>query len=216
MKPKSRQKRAGNAMGDWEKLLSAQVIIQDKFPECVLVGGTADADHVHPDLKRRFAEILRRVEAEAGWTTARVEPPVLLLGHFRGVRTGIRQLFRSKPLETTTIRGLCVPTVEEMLRSKAILIVRRNTTRDFIDFVALMDHLGMERCLRALESLDRLYPQTEKGAVRRQLALQLAEPKPWDLSQTDLRKYKALKEPYTDWKEIMRRAIAIAQRIVEG
>src|SRR3990167_5766569 len=115
---------------EWERLLSAQMAFQADFPECVLVGGTAaalhahhrvsiDADHTHPKLKERFAEILKKVEKEAGWRTKKLEPPVLILGNFQGVRTGIRQLIRSKPLETTIIRGLKIPTPEELLRIKA-------------------------------------------------------------------------------------------------
>lgn len=210
---------------EWEKLISVQNLFQSRFPESVLVGGTAaalhaghrvsmDADYVVVDLKKRFEEILAQVEREAGWSTKRLEPPVLILGHFKGVRTGIRQLIRSAPLETTTIRGLRVPTEEEILRIKAYLIVRRNATRDFIDFVALYDHLGVGKSLVALASLDRLYPQDNGDSITRQLVLQLAEPKPWDLSETDLSHYKSLKKPYTNWKEIRQRTHAAGQKIM--
>lgn len=222
---KKTRKKTSKGLPDWEKLLSAQLIFQARFPEVVLVGGTAaalhvrhrisvDADHVLPDLKNRFAEILRELERAAGWRTKRLEPPVMILGHFKGVRTGVRQLVRSAPLETTTVRGLRVPTVEEMLRIKAYLIVRRNTTRDFIDFVALFDHLGVKQAQVALASLDHLYPQEEGNSVTQQLVIQLSEPKPWDLSQTDLRTYKGLKEPYTDWQEVKRRAFVAGQKII--
>ena len=211
-------------MGEWERLLSAQLVFQSDFPECVLVGGTAavlhaghrvsmDADHVHPDLKKKFDEILNKLEKEAGWKTSRLEPPVLILGHFQGVRTGIRQLIRSQPLETMMVRGLKVPTPEEILRIKGFLIVKRNATRDFIDFVALLDHLGMKRSLKALAVLDALYPQEKNQSVSQQLMLQLAEPKPWDLTQTDLSHYKNLKAPYADWNEIKNRALAASQKL---
>ncbi|MBI5298732.1 MAG: hypothetical protein HY877_00315 [Deltaproteobacteria bacterium] len=220
-------KKKTNKLPAWEELLSAQTLFQSHFPESVLVGGTAaalhaghrisiDADHVLPDLKKRFAEILGQVEKEAGWKTSRMEPPVLILGNFQGVRTGIRQLIRKKPLETTMVKGLRVPTVTETLRIKAYLIVKRNTTRDFIDFVALFDHLGAEKALKALASLDDLYPQENEESVSKQLALQLAQPKPWDLTQTDLSQYKSLKEPYTDWNEVKRRAGAAGLRILES
>ncbi len=137
-----------------------------------------DADHVHSQLKEKFAEILKKVEEEAGWRTKRLEPPVLILGNFQGVRTGIRQLIRSKPLDTTIIRGLKVPTAEEILRIKACLIVKRNATRDFIDFIALFDHLGTKCSLVALSTLDLCYPQEKGVSVAQQLALQLAEPQP--------------------------------------
>ncbi|OGP08161.1 MAG: hypothetical protein A2048_00465 [Deltaproteobacteria bacterium GWA2_45_12] len=201
------------------------MVFQSHFPECILVGGTAaslhaghrislDADHVFTDLKKRFQNILKEVEKEAGWRTKRLEPPVLILGHFQGVRTGLRQLIRKAPLETTIVRGLKIPTLEEMLRIKAYLVVRRNTTRDFIDFVALFDRLGVSKALEALDSLDRLYPQREDNSISQQLAIQLAEPKPWDLLQTDLSRYKALQSPYTHWKEVVRRAYAAGQKII--
>ena len=220
-------KKKSNKLPAWEELLSAQAVFQSRFPESVLVGGTAaalhaghrisiDADHVLPDLKKRFTEILAQIEKEAGWKTSRMEPPVLILGNFHGVRTGIRQLIRKKPLETTTIRGLRVPTVGETLRITASLIVKRNSTRDFIDFVALFDHIGTEKSLKALTSLDDLYPQESGESVLKQLSIQLAEPKPWDLTQTDLSQYKSLKEPYTDWTEIKRRMGAAGLRILES
>ncbi|MBI2346902.1 MAG: hypothetical protein HYV03_08545 [Deltaproteobacteria bacterium] len=210
---------------EWERLISTECLFQSCFPECVLVGGTAAvlhaghrismaADYVLPDLQRRFAEILQKVEAKAGWRTRRIEPPVLILGHFQGIRTGIRQLMRMAPLETTVVRGLRCPTPEEILRIKAYLIVQRNATRDYIDFIALFDHLGVQRALQALQPLDQLYPQKEGTAVSQQLAMQLADPKPWDFAETDLRAYKALKAPYTDWAEVKRRAAAAGQKII--
>ncbi len=218
------KKKEPTALSDWEKLISAQMIFQSHFPECVLVGGTAAAlhaghrismaaDYVLPNLKKQFAEVLKKVEEEAGWSTKRLEPPVLILGHFHSVRVGIRQLIRSTPLETTVVRGIRIPTVEEMLRIKGYLIVRRNATRDYIDFAALFDNLGVERSLKALESIDSLYPQKEGGSISQQLSLQLAEPKPWDLSQTDLSHYKAITPPYADWKEVKHRLSAAAQKI---
>lgn len=225
MKKPRQKKPSTTVLDEWERLLSTQLLFQADFPECVLVGGTAaalyaghrisfDADHVLPDLKERFAELLHKVETEVGWRTNRIEPPVLILGHFHGVRTGIRQLQRAVPLETQVVRGLRVPTPEEILRIKAYLIVRRNTTRDYIDFAALVDHLGMSRTLAALRSLDQLYPQENETTITQQLALQLAEPRPWDLSQTDLSTYKSLQAPYTEWNEIKRRVFTVGQALL--
>lgn len=222
---KKGKEQASHHLSEWERLLSAQAVFQSHFPESVLTGGTAaalhaghristDADYVLSDLKKRFSEILKKVEEEAGWRTKRLEPPVLILGHFDGVRTGIRQLIRSEPLETITVKGLKIPTIDEMLRIKAYLIVRRNATRDYIDFVALFDHLGVKKAQEALSSLDRLYPQEGGNSITQQLAIQLSEPKPWDLSQTDLSRYKGLKEPYTDWEEVKRRAFMAGQKII--
>ncbi len=168
-----------------------------------------------PDWERLLsALILSEVEKEAGWQTKRLEVPVMILGNFKGIRTGIRQLIRSAPLETTTVRGLKIPTIEEMIRIKAYLIVRRNTARDFIDFVALFDHLGVKKAQETLASLDHLYPQKGGNSITQQLAIQLAEPKPWDLSKTNLVDYKALKDPYKNWSEIKHRASVAGQKII--
>ncbi len=222
-----KKNKSRETLPDWERLISAQVIFQSHFPESVLTGGTAaalhvnhrvsiDADYVLSDLKKRFADILKKVEQEAGWKTNRIEPPVLILGNFQGVRTGIRQLIRSKPLETTLVRGLRIPTIPECLRIKGYLIVKRNTTRDFIDFIALYDRLGVKESIEALDSLDFCYPQMENAtSISQQLAIQLAEPKPWDFDQADLSHYKSLKKPYTDWTEVKKRIFSAAQRLMQ-
>lgn len=116
--------------------------------------------------------------------------------------------------ERVAVRRLKVPTPDEILRIKAYLIVRRNSTRDYIDFVARWDHLGVTRAQRALHTLDTLYPQKGDTTVSQQLALQLADPRPWDLLETDLSQYKALKAPYTDWNEVKRRALTAGQKII--
>lgn len=220
-------KNKKKSLPEWERLVSAEAVFQSRFPESVLVGGTAcalhighrvslDADYVLTDLHKRFAEVLAKVEQESGWHTKRLQPPVLILGNFEGVRTGIRQLVRHQPLETMVIRGFKVPTLAEMLRIKAYLIVKRNTTRDYVDFIAMYDHLGVTESLRALDSLDTLYPQDDPDiSVTQQLAIQLSEPKPWDLSETDLRKYKRLQAPYTDWQEVAHRLCLSAQKIIQ-
>ena len=82
----------------------------------------------------------------AGWTTARVNRPVLILGSLDGIETGVRQLIRTEPLETTTvsagIQEITIPTEAEILRIKGFLLLRRNATRDYVDFAALADHVG--------------------------------------------------------------------------
>ena len=130
---------------EWEQLLSAAAHLQEILPGTTLVGGTAvaifaqhrlsrDADHVLPDLRERFDEVLAQLEAVAGWRTARVRRPVLILGSLDGIETGVRQMIREEPLETgdVSIAGvsLVVPTEEELLRIKAVLILRRNATRE--------------------------------------------------------------------------------------
>ncbi|MBU2852958.1 hypothetical protein [Acidithiobacillus ferriphilus] len=159
---------------EWEQVLSSAARLQTIIPDAVLVGGTAsvlyadhrssfDADHIVTDLRERFDEILAQLESVAGWKTARINRPVQILGSLDGVETGIRQLIRTAPLETATMdfdrHRITVPTQEEILRIKAVLILKRNATRDYIDFSALTANIGPEKAINALQRFDELYPQ---------------------------------------------------------
>jgi hypothetical protein len=214
---------------DWERVLTAAAWVQRIVPDAILVGGSAaamyadhrysaDDDHVVEHLKERFDEVLHNLEAAAGWSTARLKPPVLILENFNGVDTGIRNLIRQAPLETTTVRTpageIAVPTLPEMLRIKAWLVVSRNKMRDYIDTAALSDKLGPEGALAAMQSFDNLYPQPHVSA-RQQLMKQLSEPKPND-PDTDLRIYKALRVPYDRWEYVRERCSELAVALLRG
>jgi hypothetical protein len=43
-----------------------------------------------------------------------------------------------------------MPTAEEILRIKGVLILKRNATRDYLDFVAQSDHLCDDSAAHAL------------------------------------------------------------------
>jgi hypothetical protein len=94
-----------------------------------------------------------------------------------------------------------------MLRIKAVLILKRNATRDYIDFVAMRDRLGMLGTLAAMSSFDRLYPQPNGESPTQQLIVQLSSPMPFDLSQTDLSEFKKLSSRWQDWS-VIRKACA--------
>lgn len=202
---------------EWEQLLSAAAHLQEILPGATLVGGTAvaifaqhrlsrDADHVLPDLRERFDEVLAQLEAVAGWRTARVKKPVLILGSLDGIETGVRQMIREEPLETRELiigeARLVVPTEEELLRIKAVLILQRNTTRDYLDFAALAERLGPERVKQALGSLDKLYPQPNGESALQQLQVQLSNALPYDLEETNLSEYRNLHPSWHDWNRV--------------
>lgn len=202
---------------EWEQVLSAAAHLQQIFPDAVLVGGTAsalvahhrisvDADHVLTDLRQRFDEVLAQLESVAGWKTARVQRPVQILGSLDGIETGVRQLIRQQPLETRQIKhgdvSITVPTDAEMLRIKAVLILKRNATRDYLDFVALQDRLGEQATIETMNFFDRLYPQSNGASALQQLLIQLAEPKPYDLESTRLSEYKHLDPRWHDWNRV--------------
>jgi hypothetical protein len=202
---------------DWEKVLSAAAHLQEIIPAAVLVGGSAaalharhrislDADHVVPDLRERFDAVLTELEAVAGWKTARVQRPHQILGSLDGIMTGVRQLIRQKPLETQIVNcqgGLItLPTPAEMLRIKAVLILKRNATRDYLDFVAMDDKLGGPASAEAMRPFDQLYPQPNGESPLQQLVVQLANPLPYDLDETRLGEYKKLVPQWQDWSVV--------------
>lgn len=204
-------------MPEWERVLSAAARLQQILPGAVLVGGTAaalharhrfsrDADHVFTGLRERFDQILAQLESVAGWKTARVQRPVQILGSLDGIETGIRQLIREAPLKTLVVeysgQAITVPTKPEILRIKSALILRRNATRDYLDFVALADQLGDEKTADALKNFDSLYPQPNDASALQQLQIQLANPLPYDLEETRLTEYKDLAAKWHDWKVV--------------
>ena len=202
---------------DWELVLSSAARLQRILSDAVLVGGTAsaihaahrysrDADHVLTDLRHRFDEVLAQLESISGWTTARVQRPVQILGSLDGIETGIRQLIRAEPLETEVVEfkgaRITLPTEAELLRIKGVLILKRNATRDYLDFVALADRMGAEKVAHALQGFDRMYQQENAESPLQQLQAQLANALPYDLEGVDLREYKNLDARWHHWQAV--------------
>ena len=219
-----------STLPDWERVLSSAARLQQILPDAVLVGGTAsalyarhrlsaDADHVLTDLRHRFDDVLAQVEAVAGWKTARLKRPVQILGSLDGIETGIRQLIRDEPLETTQVDApggrLTIPTLSEIMRIKAVLILKRNATRDYLDFVALADVMGDEKVVEALRRFDRLYPQPNGESPLQQLQIQLAHPLPFDLDEVGLAEYKNLDARWHDWKTVASKCVECATLIFD-
>jgi hypothetical protein len=223
----------------WQKLLEAAAGIQGLLPGAVLIGGSAasihvkhrfsfDADHILSDLRENYKNVLDFLEGRDDWETARIHPPKLILGNFRGVETGIRQLMRRRPLETEQVevaKGIFVtlPTVPEMLRTKAWMVISRNTTRDFIDFAALANHLGVEAAVTTLEDLDDYYSDLVRGDKASpvvQLIRQLAEPSPSDLDEIDISRYKGIRPPFDSWEYIVgictKISVELGNRLADG
>ena len=223
-----------SAQEGWEQVLAAAARLQRLLPDATLVGGTAaaahaahrisfDDDHVLTDLRERFDEILDHLERSDGWLTARVNRPVLILGSLDGVETGIRQLIRIRPLEveeiSTPAGRLRVPTLEEMVRVKAWLVLRRNATRDYLDTVALADRLGVDAAARVALGLDAFYEDQVGAGGRRiatQLAKQLAGPAPYDLSDVDLPTYRSLAPRWQAWANVEAACAEIAHRMLDA
>lgn len=211
---------------EWEQLLSAERHLQALVPGAVLVGGTAaalhaghrrslDGDHVLDNLRPRFEEVLATLEAAAGWRTARVQKPVAILGQLDGVMTGIRQLRRTRPLETEVVSGLRVPTLAEMARVKAWLLATRHTVRDYLDTVVLLERLG-DAAARAFASFDELYRQHTGTSSLAEVVERLAAATPSDAPEIDLRSYKGLVAPWNDWGHLTARGRHWASLLATG
>jgi hypothetical protein len=163
------------------------------------------------DLRSRFDEVLTDLEAAAGWQTSRVQRPVVILGHLDGVMTGIRQLRRTKPLETEVVDGLKVPTLAEMARVKAWLLATRHTVRDYLDTVVLLERLGEARVGDAFASFDELYAQQSGTSPLVEVVERLGSADPSDRAKVDLTTYKDLVAPWNDWSHLAARGRHWAQ-----
>lgn len=188
---------------DWEKLLAAERHLQALVPGTVLVGGTAaalhaghrrshDGDHVLADLRDRFDEVLSALD---------------------GIPTGIRQLRRTAPLEVEEVEGLRVPTLPEMARIKAWLLATRNTVRDYLDLVVLLERLGDDDAVEALASLDELYPQPQAWVIA-EVVERLAAAGPVDRAEVELSSYRGLVVPWNRWEHVAARGRHFAKVLV--
>lgn len=217
---------------DWERLLADAALLQAKLPGAVLVGDTAavharhrisfDHDHVIRDLDKDYDTALAALESIVGWRTQRRVRGKLVLGRIDGIEAGLRNQRRSAPLETTTLelrddRKLTVPTIEEMLRIKAFLIVQRNATRDYLDVAALSDYLGPAKSAAALNRLSELYPEFvgEGGDVLSTVLVKLSNPDPFDLTEVDLSEYKGIIAPWNDWRAVIAQCRALALALLQ-
>jgi len=224
-----------DASAELVAVLESASRLQQLVPDAVLVGGSAaalyaghrdsyDHDHVLADLRDRFDVVLEALESVGEWVTNRVVPGKVILGQLGDIEAGVRQLIRTRPLETTQITlpsggVLTVPTAEETLRIKGFLIVRRNQTRDYLDVAALADRYGIPEAAAILARIDDYYAD-QHGAgrgVAAQLVRQLADPRPKDVSVTrELDAYRNLAIRWTDWGEVRTVCRQLAGEMLEA
>ena len=139
---------------------------------------------------------------------------------------GMSRLAMAQPVEFEEVpvgdRTLRVPTLPEITRIKAWLCLMRNATRDYIDFAALSHRLGDERTAEIISGMDEYYTDQQGPGGRRvatQVARQLAEPRPDDLSDIDLLSYRELERRWQDWGAVAdickRTAVRMLDRLAE-
>jgi hypothetical protein len=226
---------AAGASPELLAVLESASRLQQMVPDAVLVGGSAaalyaghrdsyDHDHVLADLRDRFEVVLEALESEGEWVTNRVIPGKVILGQLGDIEAGVRQMIRTRPLETARVtlpsgRALTVPTVEETLRIKGFLIVRRNQTRDYLDVAALADRYGLDEAAAVLARIDDYYADQhgEGSGVAAQLTRQLADPRPKDSSVTwQLGAYRNLARRWTDWEQVRSVCRQLAAEMIEA
>jgi Nucleotidyl transferase AbiEii toxin, Type IV TA system len=209
--------------------------LQRLVPGAVLVGGAAailyadhressDHDHVVADLADRFEMVLEAIEKDEDWATNRVTPGKVILGNLDGIEAGVRQMIRKAPLEATEVElpsgaTVTVPTLEETLRIKAFLIVRRNQTRDYLDLAALSERTGLDHAAEVLGRIDDYYGDQHGGGdgVASQLVRQLSDPQPADPEvTTQLGSYRRLRTRWSDWNAVTEALGEVAARMVIG
>jgi len=197
---------------DFGALLESAAKLQELVPDAVLVGGTAaalhaghrqsrDHDHVLADLRERFDTVLDAVEADDGWA-----------------------LIRERPLEVEQVElpsgaTLRVPTIDETLRIKAFLMIRRNQVRDYLDVAALADRMGVQRAAEVLREIDDYYAEQRAGdeAMASQVSRQLAQPMPRDVQVTaELAHYKGLDRRWTSWGAVTAALAEVAAAMITG
>jgi hypothetical protein len=229
-KPRTQPRRD---IADWERLLADAAILQAKIPNAVLVGGTAaalhaghrfsfDHDHVIEELSAHYDEAIAALETIVGWRPRRRIRGKLVLGEIDGIEAGLRNQRRAAPLETTVLelkdgRRVKIPTVEEMLRIKAFLVVQRNATRDYLDVAALSHHLGIDKSVSALERMNDLYAEFagEAGDMLTTVLVKLTDADPYDLTDVDLKEYKGITPPWNDWPAVQEQCRSLAKALLE-
>ena len=206
------------------QVLASAARLHEVLPDAVLEGGAAaafhaghrdsfDHDPVLSDLADRYGQVLEAMEATDGWVTSvrAGRPPLTLLGSLGGIDAGLRQLRRARPLEVVDValpddRHVRVPTLPEVLRIKAYLVVQRNQVRDYVDVVALADRLGHSEAVGVLADIDGYYDDRSAvgDSVLTALVQQLSEPRPRDTRVTgQLDAYKGLEPRWHDWATVV-------------
>ena len=229
-----------------QEVLASAARLQEVVPDAVLVGGSAaalhaghrdsfDHDHVMADLVDRYEAVLEAVEATEGWAMSvrASKPPFTIMGRLGGVQAGLRQMRRTRPLETCRVAvdldedegtegtegtelTVVAPTAPEALRVKAYLLVQRNVVRDHLDVVALADHLGIDLAVDVLAGIDDYYQDRseESGSVLTSLVTALASPSPRDVDVIDeLSRYKGLDPRWHRWGDVVAACQDLALRL---
>lgn len=224
----------GSPLPALQQVLASAARLQELVPDAVLVGGSAaayhaghrlslDHDHVVADLRDRFDIVLDALESDPDFVFNRATPGKIILGSLGDIEVGVRQLIRARDVEFEEAelpggKVVRVPTIEETLRIKAYLIVKRNQVRDYLDVAALADKVGAERAAEVLAGIDDYYadPGQSGEPVRSQVTRQLGNPRPKDTKTiSQLSSYKELVPRWHDWQDVTETVRLVAAHMVD-
>ncbi|MFF5626848.1 hypothetical protein ACFY5A_15910 [Microbacterium sp. NPDC012755] len=217
-----------------EELVESAARLQDLVPDAVLVGGSeaehyarqrvsTDHDYVLADLRDRFGFVLDALDHDGDFVLNRTTPGRIILGELGGIEAGVRQLIRTRPLEVQRVRlrsgaEVTVPTLEEIARIKAFLIVKRNQMRDYLDVAALSGAYGADVIGDMLAQVDDYYTDpshADDHPVQAQLIRQLAQPAPKDRSLiADVARRKGLVPRWRNWDDVVAECRTLAAHVI--
>lgn len=210
-------------MNGMENLYESAARLQRVAPDAVLVGGSAavfyaghrmsfDHDHVVANLQGRYDAVFEAVAGLDGWSTdpRATKPPMTIMGSLDGYQAGLRNLRRKAPLEVQELElpngdSLRIPTIHEVLRTKAFMIVRRNQVRDYLDVAAVSCEIGIPEACETLGRIDDYYTEFTgtNGSVLSELIWMLSEPNPADTrNKTSIAGYKGVKPEWGSWERV--------------
>jgi hypothetical protein len=211
-------------------VVKAGVKANREVPGSIALGGTicalfthhrssTDIDFVLQDLAQRFDEIREHLSEVPGWKEKMVRGPFTILGILDGIRIGYRQLRRTAPIETQTLETpvgpLVVPTIEELLRTKAFLCYDRNYTRDFVDFAELSCLLDTEKVVTVLSDLDERFKWEVQPTILVQVikSLLVVEPRDLDDSFHGYAQLRFLEPKLKSWEDVAARCREIGKQL---
>ena len=208
-----------NELSEWERLLAAERHLQYLIPGATLVGGTAaalharhrismDGDHVIEDLRDRFDPGSGNARgrcrlADRASPAARPDSPAELDGVPDGNPSASPY---AAARDRGAVSGLRVPTLAEMARIKAWLARRRGTRYGTTSIPSCSSSAWARkpwspRCDRSTRSTGSRAPPRRSP----RWPSVCASAAPADLATIDLRRYRALQPPWSDWAHVVAR-----------
>jgi hypothetical protein len=212
------------------EVVKAGVKAQEAVPGSIALGGTicalfthhresVDIDFVLSDLTKRFEDIRKKLLEIPEWKEARVNAPVLILGSLDDIEIGYRQLRRAVPIETeileTHFGQLVVPTLEELIRTKAFLTYDRNYTRDYFDFAELSCLIDTSKVIDVLATIDDKFQQDKQEPIVVEIIKKLLAPNPYDLADPryGFEQLRFLEPRLKTWEQVVARCSEIGSEL---